>query len=296
MIRRSLMVVAMLAAGLTFTGAALQAEVVAKYNFNGRTASGTITLRSCSASFPYNGEEYVPNKASGECGPTLENPGAGGEQRGYYRSSFNNSGSEESKGRETLFLDCKHGYFLDSYRSKGEGVLPAKGSFTWEIVVRIDRFSGTDNCGILLDATKGEVMEVNWDGKAVATRLWMAWKDPGKAPAKGDPFLLDFSVPSDDNNKVVNISTELKIGEWYSIAAVYDDAEHNMMLYVNGELKASADAISAPDRGTGFGIAGFGPQAAPIKHAMYFQRGDIDGIAFSNEALTPDKFVFPVKK
>ena len=57
---------------------ATKAEVLARYHFNGRTEYGQRTKRPHDSFAPYNGSHYVPNVASGETGPTLENPGGGG--------------------------------------------------------------------------------------------------------------------------------------------------------------------------------------------------------------------------
>lgn len=275
---------------LVLAGTVATADVVAKYTFDGRTGK-TRTVRLHSATPPYNGEDYIPNPNAGECGPTLENPGPGGENWNYYRSYYNHDASDESRGRQTLELQQHHSFFLDSYRTRdGEGTLPAQGSFTWELVIRIDAYDGCNHYGMILDASKGAGRIPNYPGdggnRAIVTRLWMDEKKDGKFP-------LHFSVPTDAENRAVTVTTELSLGQWYHLAAVYDDATHKAMLYVDGALAASADAVSCGDRATGFGIGGFGPDVFRVDHPFHLQKAWLDALAFTNDARGPGTFVLP---
>lgn len=267
----------------------MSAEVVARYTFEGRAHEGEVIPRSHSLDEPFDGEDYIPDPEQGESGPRLLNSGGGGRS-GYYRSYYNHAGMEKVDGREVLELRAEHPHHQDIYQTaEGEGPLPAEGSFTWEIVTLIEQFHGTNHQGILIDASKGAGRLAGWRGegadKAIATRLWLQ-------PIEGDEsrFLLCFSVPTDEYNQVVTISTELDYGTWYHLAAVYDDEGHLARLYVDGEERASAEVLSTTDRSTGFAIAGYGPDVFRVDHRLALDRACLDAIAFSKGALGPEQW------
>ena len=259
-------------------------DVVGKYTFDGRAPKGRKVQRIHSARGPYSGEDYTPNPKAGETGPVLKNPGGGGAQRAFYRSYYNNDATEESRGRQTLELEQHHSFYLDAYRTKaGEGKLSTVGSFTWEIVCRIDGYEGTNHFGTLIDNSKGDGRVAGYPGKGVCCRLWMGAKQDGEFP-------LNFSVPLNDKHRVKTISARLKLGAWYHIAAVYDDVTHRSVLYIDGEPAAMAAAVSAKGRSAGFGLGYFGPDVEKVSHPMRLNRAWIDGLAFHNAALTPQNF------
>lgn len=266
-----------------------RADVVAMYTFDGRCAPASRVLRPHRATPPYDGEDYIPDPGAGEFGPALANPGPGGENWNYYRSFLNRDASDESRGRQTLELQQHHSFFLDRYQSRdGEGPLPAQGSFTWELIIRIDAYDGCDHYGIILDASKGAGRIPNWPGeggnRAVVTRLWMGEK-------KDRSFPLHFAVPTDAENRAVTVTAELVLGRWYHLAAVYDDAAHKAALYVDGVLAAAAAAVSCGDRATGFGLAGYGPEVFRVDHPFHLQKAWIDALAFTNDVRAPGTFV-----
>ena len=263
--------------------------IIAKYTFDGRVAGGQKIKRICSARYPYNGQDYIPNPAYDEFGPVLQNPGGGGEQLAYYRSYYNNAASETADGRQTLELEQHHPWYLDSYCSKsGNNPLPSAGSFTWELVVRIDAFDGSDHFGMLLDNSKGAGRYPNWPGdygdRSVITRLWMG-------AIKDGVFPLQFTVPVDDHGRGVTITTDIPLSKWLHIAAVYDDIAHKSRLYINGKLSAEADAISCSDRSTSFGIGWYGPDVFRVDHPIRLNKALFDAIAFTKDVRTPGTFV-----
>lgn len=273
-----------LLAALTLAASVAQAAVVAKYTFDGRAPRGSRSVRLHSARYPYSGEPYVPRPEAGETGPSLENPGPGGDNWNYYRSLYNHAAGPEADGRQVLELTNRHGHYHDYYRTPAEaGPLPAEGSFTWEIVVRVDDYSGADHYGVLIDASRGAGRIPNWPGEAVVTRLWMGARIEGRFP-------LHFSVPTDHHNHAVTVTTELSLGQWYHIAAVYDDAARKAMLYVDGQLAASVDAASCAGRGTGFSLASFGPDVFRVDHIVRLTGAFIDAVAFSDEPLAAGSF------
>jgi hypothetical protein len=267
------------------------ADVVAKYTFDGRIGT-TSAVRLHSATPPYDGEDYVPNPSADETGPRLANPGPGGENWNYYRSYYNHDASAESRGRQTLELRPHHSFFLDRYRTReGEGTLPTQGSFTWELVVRIDAYDGCDHYGLLFDASKGAGRIPGYPGdggnRAIVTRLWLGATKDGRFP-------LHFSVPTDAENRAVTATTDLKLGQWYHLAAVYDDTAHQARLYVDGALQASAEVTSCADRASGFGLAGYGPEVFRVDHPFHLQKAWIDALACTNDVRAPGNFVLPV--
>ncbi len=267
-------------------------SVLVKCTFDGRVGNGQKVKRTSSARYPYNGEDYIPNPAAGECGPVLLNPGGEGEQLAYYRSYYNNDATDKADGRQTLELEQHHSWYLDSYcTSNGETVLPASGSFTWELVVRIDSYDGSDHCGMLLDNSKGAGRYPNWPGEfgnsSVITRLWMG-------PVKDGVFALQFTVPLDEHGRAVTISSDIAIGKWYHIAAVYDDIAHKSRLYINGKLAAEGDVISCNNRATGFGIGWYGPEVFRVDHPNRLQKALFDAVAMTGDARGPGAFVLGI--
>jgi len=262
------------------------ADVLAKYTFDGRAPKGQKAQRTHSAKAPYPGEDYAPDPRQGEVGPTLENPGAGGKQRAFYRSYCNHDANEASRGRQTLELEQHHAFYLDYYCTKpDEGKLPAEGSFTWEIVCRIDAYSGTNHFGTLIDNSRGEGRVAGYPGEGVCCRLWMGRKDDDGT------FPLNFSIPVNDKCRVRTISTRLKFGEWRHLAAVYDDLTHGSVIYLDGEPVAMTGVTSAKGRSTGFGLGYFGPDVSKVVHPMRLDRALIDAMAFTDDIRGPQNFV-----
>jgi hypothetical protein len=273
---------------LALAGTAL-ADVVARYTFDGRCGRTVRLARPHSATPPYDGEAYLPDPNAGESGPALENPGPGGENWNYHRSFYNHDATEESRGRQTLELQQHHSFFLDRYRTRdGEGTLPPQGSFTWELVIRIDAYDGCDHYGIILDASKGAGRIPNWPGdggnRAIVTRLWLGEKKESRFP-------LHFSVPTDAENRAATVTAELSLGQWYHLAAVYDDAAHKAWLYVDSALAAAVDAVSCAERATGFGLAGYGPEIFRVDHPFHLQKAWLDALVFTNDVRGPGTFV-----
>jgi len=269
-------------------------NILAKYTFDGRVGKGQKVKRTGSARYPYNGEDYIPNPAAGEFGPVLQNPGGGGEQLAYYRSYYNNAATDMADGRQTLEMEVHHSWCLDSYCTRNvDTVMPASGSFTWELVVRIDAFDGSDHCGMLLDNSKGAGRYPNWPGEygnsSVITRLWMG-------PVKDGVFPLQFTVPLDEHGRAVTISSDITIGKWYHIAAVYDDTVHKSRLYINDKLSAEGDVISCSNRATGFGIGWYGPEVFRVDHPNRLQKALFDAIAMTSDVRGPGAFLLGLSK
>ena len=261
-------------------------DVVAKYTFDGRAPKGQKVQRVHSARYPYPGEDYAPDREAGETGWVLENPGGGGKQRAFYRSYYNHDATEEARGRQCLELEQHHSFYMDYFRTKpGEGKLPAEGSFTWEIVCRIDGYSGTNHFGMLIDNSKGDGKVAGYPAQGVCCRLWMGRKDDDGT------FPLHFSVPINDKHRVKTVTARLKLGEWHHFAAVYDDVVHRAVLYVDGRPVAMSAAVSTKGRATGFALGYYGPEVPKVDHALRLNRAWIDALAFTNDVRTPQSFV-----
>lgn len=262
------------------------AGVVALYNFDGRAPRGRRLYRLHSARHPYAGADYVPRERAHERGPALENPGGGGTNPDYYRSYFNHAASDSVDGRQVLELQKHHPHHVDFYRTPaGAGVLPADGSFSWELVVRIDKYGGTNHFGILLDATRGAGRIPNWPGRAIVCRLWMGKK------GEDDAFPLHFSVPVNDRNRCVHVTTRIELTKWYHLAAVYDHEAGRAVLYVDGQEAASREVTSCDGRSRGIGIAGYGPGVYRVDHQFRLYRAYLDALAFTDDARHPGDFV-----
>lgn len=205
---------------------------------------------------------------------------------------INHAATPEADGRQVLELRCHHVFHLDSYRcSQAEGPLPSEGSFTWELVVRIDSFAGTNHWGMLIDASKGAGRLLNYGGaganRSINTRLLLK-------PIKehDDEFQLCFTVPTSDQNTGVMIKTPLKKEQWYHLAAVYDDQNHESQLYVDGKKVTSAPVVSCPNRSKGFGLAGaFGPDVFRVDHQLFLHVAMFDAIAMTDDVRQPGSFV-----
>jgi hypothetical protein len=182
-------------------------------------------------------------------------------------------------------------HFSDIYQTpEGERPLPAEVSFTWELVARIDAFRGTNDSGILVDASRGvgRLAGFQLEDTDMAITIGLSL-----SAVEGDKtrFLLHFSVPIDDRNKTGTIiSAELEFGKWYHLVAIYDEESRHARIYVNGEEAAWGEVLSANERATGLAIAGYGPEVIRVDHRLALSQAFIDAMAFSKGALRPEQW------
>ena len=278
--------------GVQNTMAQTNDGIVALYTFDHRAPAGKVVKPMHQTIHPYHGDDYIPHYNQGEIGPVLINLGSGGVNPNYHRSFFNNASSESADGRQVLELRQHHVYYLDTFQTPSQqGPLPSEGSFTWELLVRIDAFDGTNHFGMLIDASKGAGRLVNYPGKGtnrgINTRLWLRpHQDDNNA------LRLNFTVPTDDENHGKTITATLNKGQWYHLAAVYDDFAHEARIFVDGELVATKPVTAYGNRSTGFGLAGaFSPDVFRVDHPLRLQKAMIDAIAMTRDVRTPENFV-----
>ncbi len=270
---------------------ATKAEVLARYHFNGRTEYGQRTKRPHDSFAPYNGSHYVPNVASGETGPTLENPGGGG-YADFYQSYYNNSGSVASTNRETLEMAQHHTAYTDRYRTAaGAGMVPLTGSFSWEAIASVSYLAGV---------TTGGRSNVAW----LITSNWRENINTPETPdyrGRGVSFRLDnYSATAGTYEALFTIvhnifghatsamATNLNVNQYYHFACVYDAAASLMRLYVDEALVDSKTVVSYSQTND-VGICGWNAsQVTTINPGSI--RGFIDALSFTDDVRRPYAF------
>lgn len=273
---------------LTFVAASTAtATPVYRYSFDGRTAAGTRTFIPTVPGDSRTQIPYVPDVTSGEYGPTLYSTRAA--YPSYARMYFNND-TTGSAGRQTLEYGNSN-HTPTYYRTEGTGPLPSSGSFTWELVCRVDHFSGPvtggRRVGVLFDNTSGDYRLPNYGAPKVPTvlnRLEMrSLSDP-------DQFQLYFWLGTDNAGRGTNVSTILEFGEYYHIGAVYDDDAKEMSLYIDEVLMDSKSATGYHTRSTNFGLGRRGIDATEWTHGMQTNNSFYDWLSASNAELAPGLF------
>ncbi|MCC7519462.1 MAG: hypothetical protein IT578_09785 [Verrucomicrobiae bacterium] len=259
----------------------LRADVLALYQFNGRTASGT--------SLPLT-DNYDPLPASGERGPPLErlhSPVA--------LADLENNLAPHSLGRESLHLGtspAKTGATVipRSYGSR-TGLLPSSGSFTWEMVVAVHAYNGVGKQSVILDNTLGtwQGYEASPDG-ATVSRLALE-------PLTHGVFNIRWVLPKDNNGGCVWLrSSSLKLlpDQYYHIVAVYDEANTWARLYVDGALIAQNKRVTlAGGRNANYALGAAASGSRDGGHTLPSANLSFDALAFSDDAREPGAFMIP---
>ena len=99
----------------------------------------------------------------------------------------------------------------------------------------------------------------------------------------GNEWFLDTFLKSGDNRLPLYAENfKHLIGKWYHIALVYDGK--TMKHYVDGNLELSGEVVFKP---MGKGKISFGVR----QNKVYWFKGAIKKVRFTNKALSPDKFM-----
>lgn len=99
----------------------------------------------------------------------------------------------------------------------------------------------------------------------------------------GDEWFVDTFMKSGENRlPLLAENFKHKLGEWYHVALVYDGKE--MSHYVNGKFEMSGKIDFKPMKKgkTSLGVR---------QNKVYWFKGAIRKVKFTNKALTPDKFM-----
>lgn len=278
------------------------AEIKARYNFNGRVGKGREIRRDeidggLKTKAPHQGPDYVPDPTKGEKGPVLINTPGG--KTNYYRSFYwNPMGGLD---HEALRMKISHAHYIDGYQSKpdkqGQGVLPATGSFTWEISLLLKRTFGPSSGGVpnintLIDATVYDVPDKKNKNIRIAALQSL------RADQKTGTWDLRFMVPKDHFGHTNSIIVKgLVLNRFYRIVAVYEDLGKTgkIRLYVDGQLKAEAETTRNTARNTNFGIDRFA-----VGNKLHTARAGasdiiIDEIVLTDDVRSPENFVIKSK-
>lgn len=265
-----------------FCVGSVHAATLLKYNFNQRVPDGTsqqIPYTWTGSTWGGNQDPYVPQAAVGEFGPTLTSSVP--KYSAWLRMYLSND-TAGSEGRETLEYKSANG----SYYKSPSGVLPATGSFTWELVGSVLGFDGVNHQGMLFDNTTGLYRMPNYGydntNSTTTSRLHLQ-------PVDSERFRLLFCVPIDTRGRCGIVSTVLNYGDYHHIGAVYDDDAHMMYLYIDEKLVGST-AVTSIARGTGFGLGGYSPDVTGVTYGMYFKQGFFDWVSVSDGSLEPGWF------
>ncbi len=244
--------------------AVVHADVVARYNFNGRTKDGA-TISRLKADGPAKdkfGPDYVPNVEQKECGPVLKNPIS---LEKYYNASY-----MVDDGREILEQRVAHGHHPQAYcTAVAEGEAPLK-AFTLEMVIAINnafgvQTGGTKNNAVLFDNSQERIDVYNVD-----------------------PKLGSFSLRISSGKSVQRVE-DLRTGQYYQIALAAD-ADGGVVFYLDGEKKAEMMAPAVSTRTAGFSLA-TKTATSEYKHAPGYMAFKLDDLALSDKALEPKDFV-----
>jgi hypothetical protein len=265
------------------------AETLALYNFDGRCGDKGYQKIKVSKSPPFCGEDYIPDKSRGECGPPLENIGGGGKSPENHRSAF----LRTSDGRDVLEMKAKHLRHCDNFRSK-KRCLPPSGSFTWEAVIKVANLVGPTTSGgtkttQLIDNTR---YREGGDKSRCHLRLVNLNKEAGT-------FAVSFLMQENANGKLVEIkSGPVSLKDFHHLAAVFDEKAGTMTLYIDGKLIDSKAIKPVVLRSKYFSIGSLYCQDAPdlikrVGHGVF--TGQIDAVALSDQALKPKAFVLKNK-
>ena len=99
----------------------------------------------------------------------------------------------------------------------------------------------------------------------------------------GNEWFLDTFLKSGDNRLPLYAENfKHPVGKWYHIALVYDGKV--MKHYVDGKLELSGEVVFKP---MGKGKISFGVR----QNKVYWFKGAIKKVRFTNKALSPDKFM-----
>ncbi len=274
---------------LAVVGCSLSAEVIAKYNFDGRlTGAKSVKRDKIDGKITVDGDmkygpKYVPNAEKGEKGPVLLNPYQVKKvPDNYYRSYYT-----KDKDRDVLQLKVQHVFYCDSYQNEpdkdGKGLLPASGPVTIEMVFCLNSArgfttGGKPNHSVILD------MSIDRSTKKVKDIWGNMLMTRGFSKAKQSWILYYVAGKNQFGHAEVIEVKKLNAGQYYHIALTYD-ATGAVKLYIDGEVKGEAKVPANAQRNTSFGLArrlGKGPVGVID--------AKIDAIAIDNTALTPDKF------
>lgn len=99
----------------------------------------------------------------------------------------------------------------------------------------------------------------------------------------GNEWFLDTFLKSGDNRLPLYAENfKHPIGKWYHVALVYDGK--TMKHYVDGKLELSGEVVFNP---MGKGKISFGVR----QNKVFWFKGAIKKVRFTNKALSPDKFM-----
>lgn len=241
----------------------LNAEVIARYNFKGRTAENTSVSRlKVDGKLTGNiGPNYKPNQEKGELGPELKNFSGGNES--YYNFFYTNEDG-------TDYLDIKqiHPHYTGSFQSISPVEAQALSAFTLEFILCVSSLVGVTTGG------KTTVVTLFSNGQE---RLWFYNLD-----IKRGTYNLALTVGS------ASLFVEgMNLKNFYHIALVAD-GDGKVKLFVDGEDKGVLAAPKESQRKVNFDLFGTDKLNSLIA-------GKVREVVISNKALEPKEFVLKVK-
>ena len=241
---------------------AVNAEVVARYNFKGRTAENTSVSRlKVDGKLTGNlGPDYKPNSEKGELGPELKNFTA--DKEPYYNFFYTNE-----DGVDYLEMKLPHPHYRSSFQSIVPEGAQALKAFTLEIYLSVSSIAGVTTGG------KTTVATLFYNGQE---RVWFYNLD-----AKRGTYTLALTVGGKDI-----VVEALNLKDSYHIAVVAGE-DGKVKLFVDGEEKGVLDAPKESQRKAVFDLFGTDKLNSDIV-------GLLRDVVISNQALAPKDFV--VKK
>ncbi len=244
---------------VVFACSALNAEVIVKYNFKGRTAENTSVSRlKVDGKLTDNiGPNYKPNPEKGETGPELKNFTTGKDA--YYNFFYTNE-----DGVDYLEMKVLHGHHHSAFQSIAqEGAQPLK-AFTFEIYFSVSSLAGITTGG------KNTLATLFSNGQE---SLWFYNLD-----AKRGTYNLALTVGGK------NLFVEaLNLKSFYRVAlSAAEDGK--VRLFVDGEEKGVLDAPKESQRKAVFDLFGTDKLNSDIV-------GLVRDVVISDQALVPKDFV-----
>jgi hypothetical protein len=247
---------------VVFACSAVNAEVIVRYNFKGRSAENTSVSRlKVDGKLTGNlGPDYKPNPEKGEIGPELKNFTTGKEP--YYNFFYTNE-----DGVDYLEMKLPHPHYRSSFQSiVPEGAQPLK-AFTLEIYFSVSSINGVTTGG------KNTVATLFYNGQE---RVWFYNLD-----AKRGTYTLALTVGGKD---IVVEALNLKSFYHVALSAAEDG---KVRLFVDGEEKGVLSAPKESQRKAVFDLLGTDKLNSDIV-------GLVRDVVISNQPLEPKNFV--VKK
>ncbi|MCC6579622.1 MAG: hypothetical protein IT440_04215 [Phycisphaeraceae bacterium] len=170
-----------------------------------------------------------------------------------------------------------------------ENSLSVTGSFTWEMRVRVDEFNGANHHVPLLDNSRGDYVVCGFDVVGSQTcRLAMTRKT-----YKDTDYRFIFILPTRKGRpSIVLLGTKLiPLHQVVNVAVAYDHEAGKATLYVNGNVDAEMNGTSEFIRPSGATLAGVNDTGMSPKHGSSDVLLEVDSLAISNVARTPQTMV-----